>query len=75
MHRLLLFFLVIGWSTAIHAGPKEDAVAAYEKLFEYFTTDNHDQLVTVFCPLSFSLARIIEEATRRLAQIGFDRNE
>lgn len=74
MHRLLLF-LVIGRSTAIHAGPKEDAVAAYEKLFEYFTTDNHNQLVTVFRLLSFSLTRIIEEATGRLAQIGFDGNE
>jgi hypothetical protein len=38
----------MGWSVAIQAGPKEDALAAYEKFFAYFTTDNHDQLVSVF---------------------------
>jgi len=43
---VLLCFLV-GSGTAI-AGPREDALAAYEKFFAYFTTDNHDQLMTVF---------------------------
>ena len=32
------------------AGPKEDALAAYRKFFEFFTTDNHDQMVTLFAP-------------------------
>jgi hypothetical protein len=50
MKRLLVFLLVLGWATVIHAGPKDDALAAYEKFFAYFTTDNHDQLVTVFSP-------------------------
>ena len=50
MNRLFVFLFVIAWSAAIQAGPKEDALAAYEKFFAYFTTDNHDQLVTVFSP-------------------------
>lgn len=50
LSRFILFLLVAGWSAAIYAGPKEDALAAYEKFFAYFTTDNHDQLVTVFSP-------------------------
>jgi len=30
--------------------PKEDALAAYQRFFELFTTDNHDQIVTLFAP-------------------------
>lgn len=30
------------------AGPKEDALAAYQKFFDGFTTDNHDQIVRLF---------------------------
>jgi uncharacterized protein (TIGR02246 family) len=32
------------------AGPKEDALAAYQKFFEAFTTDNHDQVAGLFAP-------------------------
>jgi len=32
------------------AGPKEDALAAYQKFFESFTTDNHDQVAALFAP-------------------------
>jgi uncharacterized protein (TIGR02246 family) len=32
------------------AGPKEDALAAYQKFFDAFTTDNHDQIVRLFAP-------------------------
>jgi uncharacterized protein (TIGR02246 family) len=32
------------------AGPKEDALAAYQKFFEAFTTDNHDQVAALFAP-------------------------
>ena len=32
------------------AGPKEDALAAYQKFFDAFTTDNHDQMVRLFAP-------------------------
>ena len=36
--------------TPVLAGPKEDALAAYQKFFETFTTDNHDQIVRLFAP-------------------------
>lgn len=49
-NRLFVFLIVLMFSSALHAGPKEDALAAYEKFFAYFTTDNHDQLVMVFSP-------------------------
>lgn len=32
------------------AEPKEDALAAYQKFFEAFTTDNHEQMVRLFAP-------------------------
>lgn len=32
------------------AGAKEDALAAYQKFFNLFTTDNHDRIVTLFAP-------------------------
>jgi uncharacterized protein (TIGR02246 family) len=36
--------------TQISAAPKEDALAAYHKFFESFTTDNHDQVALLFAP-------------------------
>ena len=48
--RLFVLLLALMFSGAIHADSKEVALAAYKKFFEYFTTDNHDQLVTVFSP-------------------------
>jgi len=48
MKRLLALLFVLAFSSATYAGPREDALAAYEKFFAYFTTDNQDQLVTVF---------------------------
>ena len=36
--------------TPVLAGPKEDALAAYQKFFAAFTTDNHDQIVRLFAP-------------------------
>ncbi len=59
--RLLVLVLTIMFSAAIQAGPKEDALAAYEKFFAYFTTDNHDQLVTVFSPDAFFFGTIAPE--------------
>ena len=61
MNRLFVFLFVIAWSAAIQAGPKEDALAAYEKFFAYFTTDNYDQLVTVFSPDAFFFGTISPE--------------
>ena len=43
---MLLFLLVC--SITAQAGPREDASAAYEQFFKFFTTDNHDRLMTVF---------------------------
>jgi hypothetical protein len=48
MHRLIMFLLVMVWSASVHAGPREDALAEFEKFFAYFTMDNHDQLVSLF---------------------------
>lgn len=36
--------------TPVLAGPKEDALAAYQGFFDLFTTDNHDRIVTLFAP-------------------------
>lgn len=48
MLRIALLAATAIWSAALWAGPREDALAAYEKFFEYFKTDNQEQLVTVF---------------------------
>lgn len=50
MKRLIALAAGVLWALSAHAGPREDALAAYEKFFEYFRTDNQDQLVTVFSP-------------------------
>jgi hypothetical protein len=50
MKRFMVFWLAIVWSVSVQAGPREDALAQFEKFFAYFTTDNHDQLVTLFSP-------------------------
>ncbi len=44
---MCLLFLT---STPLFAGPKEDALAAYQRFFELFTTDNHDQIAALFAP-------------------------
>ena len=46
---MILTLLFIGSSVAL-AGPKEDALAAYMKFFDTFTTDNHDQIAKLFAP-------------------------
>lgn len=45
---LVSFFLLI--CAPVFAGPKEDALAAYQKFFDAFATDNHDQIVRLFAP-------------------------
>lgn len=45
---LVSIFLVL--CAPVFAGPKEDALAAYQKFFDAFTTDNHDQIVRLFAP-------------------------
>lgn len=45
---LVSFALLI--CAPVFAGPKEDALAACQKFFDAFTTDNHDQMVRLFAP-------------------------
>ena len=49
-YRCSLWLIVLAWSTLVQAGPREDAVAAYDKLFASFTTDNQVQLAALFAP-------------------------
>lgn len=48
MNRFVVFLVVMSWTTSLWAGPREDALAEFEKFFAYFKTDNHDQLVSLF---------------------------
>lgn len=50
IRRIAVMFLLFATCTPIFAGPKEDALAAYQKFFEAFTTDNHDQVAALFAP-------------------------
>src|SRR5438128_1640184 len=43
----LMAFSLLTCASAV-AGPKEDALAAYQQFFDAFTTDNHDQIVRLF---------------------------
>jgi len=64
MRRVVTFASVLMlWSAAALAGPREDALAQYEKFFEYFRTDNHDQLVTVFSSDVLFMGTISPEPT------------
>ncbi|MCY0854159.1 nuclear transport factor 2 family protein [Cupriavidus sp. D39] len=49
-NRFGLLLIALAWSTLVHAGPKEDALAAYDKFFTLFTTDNQNQLAALFAP-------------------------
>jgi uncharacterized protein (TIGR02246 family) len=48
--RLCFLLIVLAWSSFVRAGPKEDALAAYDKFFTLFTTGNQDQLAALFAP-------------------------
>ena len=48
--RAVVMCLLFLTCTPIFAGPKEDALAAYQKFFDLFTADNHDQLSSLFAP-------------------------
>lgn len=45
-----LCLLFMTYTTNTSAGPREDALAAYQRFFELFSTDNHDQIVLLFAP-------------------------
>ena len=48
--RVSLVLIALAWSALVHAGPKEDALAAYDKFFALFTTGNQNQLAALFAP-------------------------
>ena len=50
VRRVAAISLLFMACTPVFAGPKEDALAAYHKFFESFTTDNHDQVCALFAP-------------------------
>ena len=58
----VIFALALTCSTSIHAGPREDALAHYEKFFAYFTTDNHDQITSLFSPDAWFYGTIAPQA-------------
>lgn len=50
MKRIGLLLIALAWSTLTQAGPKEDALFAYDKFFTLFTTGNHNKLAALFAP-------------------------
>ncbi len=50
MYRFDSLLIALAWSALVQAGPKEDALGAYEKFFTSFTTGNQDQLAALFAP-------------------------
>jgi len=49
-NRLSLFLIAFAWSALVHAGPREDALAVYDKFFVSFTTGNQVELAALFAP-------------------------
>jgi hypothetical protein len=49
-YRSSLLLIALAWSTLVQAGPKEDALAAYDQFFASFTTGNQTQLAALFAP-------------------------
>src|SRR6266850_4130018 len=47
---LTVLYLLLVTCTPVFAGTKEDALAAYQRFFEFFITDNHDQIANLFAP-------------------------
>lgn len=50
LNRIVVIWLLLVNCAPVFAGPKEDALAAYQKFFEAFTTDNHDEVAGLFAP-------------------------
>jgi hypothetical protein len=53
LRRVAVMCLLFMTYTPVFAGPKEDALAAYNRFFELFTTNNHDRssAVRARCPV------------------------
>ncbi|MCC5795437.1 MAG: nuclear transport factor 2 family protein [Chromatiales bacterium] len=52
IQRFILAWLSIFACAPLHAGPKEEALAAYQRFFELFTADNHDEVASLFAPVA-----------------------
>ena len=50
MKRVAGFAFLLLFVAHVNARPVDDALAAYDKFFAAFTTDNHDQITTFFAP-------------------------
>jgi uncharacterized protein (TIGR02246 family) len=50
VRRVAVMYVLFMTCTPVFAGPKEDALAAYHRFFELFTTDNYDQVAALFAP-------------------------
>ena len=50
VYLLTVLYLLLVTCTPVFAGTKEDGLAAYQRFFELFTTDNHDQIAKLFAP-------------------------
>jgi hypothetical protein len=61
MKRIALLLAAALWSAPLLAEPRGDALATFEKFFEYFRTDNHDQLVSLFSPEALFIGTISPE--------------
>ena len=49
-YRLCLLLIGLVWTTWAQAGPKEEALAAYDQFFTLFTTGNQVQVAALFAP-------------------------
>jgi uncharacterized protein (TIGR02246 family) len=50
MKKIVMLVCLLAWAAPACGGTQEDALAAYDKLFTVFTTDNHEQLSALFAP-------------------------
>ena len=50
LRKICVLLLLVVTATPVLAGPKEDALAAYQRFFTLFTTDNYEQLTALFAP-------------------------
>ena len=50
MHRLLALMIAMSFSALVHAGPKEDAQAAFEKFYSSFVAGNDETVAALFTP-------------------------
>lgn len=50
IRRSAVMIVLLAAAAPVFAGPKEEALAAYQRFFDAFTTDNADQVAALFAP-------------------------